>query len=110
MITFLEENILGIGIILVLAAVLIFLYARGNKKIVSKILYSLVTEAEKNFGGGTGEIKQASVICKLYEVLPPLIRLFISEKTLEAWVDKAVETAKERWAKNANIGNYIEKE
>lgn len=110
MITFLNDNLLGIGIILVLIAVLIFLYLRGNKKIVSKILYSLVTEAEKNFGNGTGEVKQASVICRLYEVLPPLIRLLVSERTLETWVDKAVETAKERWAKNANIESYIERE
>lgn len=86
---------------------LALLYIMGQKKIVFKILYSLVTEAEKQFGGGTGELKQAYVIEKLYNALPAVLKIYVSAERLGAWVDEALLFAKERWGENADINNYI---
>ena len=72
------------------------------------MLYALVTEAEKQFGAGTGALKQSTVIKWVYERLPAVVKLFITAATLERWVDEAVIKAKEQWAKNANIKEYIE--
>lgn len=86
---------------------LTMLYVMGQKKIVYKILYGLVTEAEKQFGGGTGELKQAYVMEKVYGVLPAVLKMIISAEQLGKWVDEALVFAKEKWKKNANIDDYI---
>ena len=97
----------SILLILLFALLLVLLYIMGHKKIVYKILYSLVTEAEKQFGGGTGELKQAQCVEKVYAMLPELMKSLVTVKQLEGWVDDALEKAKEKWAKNANIDGYI---
>lgn len=96
-------------IIAVLFATLLgILYYKGHKRWVYAILYCLVTEAEKQFGGGTGELKQAYVIKQIYNVLPGTLKTFISAERIGKWVDDALDIAKEKWAKNAKISNYIE--
>ena len=97
----------SILLILLFALLLVLLYIMGHKKIVYKILYSLVTEAEKQFGGGTGELKQAYVIEKLYSALPAVLKALVTAEQLEKWVDDALEKAKEKWKQNANIDGYI---
>lgn len=96
-------------ITLVIAAIAAVIYAvfRGNKTVVMKMLYSLVTEAEKNFGSGTGSLKLASVIAEVYPKLPAVIKLFITEETIEKWIEEALEAAKKKWESNANIQAYI---
>lgn len=84
------------------------LYFRGQKKIVYKILYSLITEAEKQFGGGTGELKQAYVIENVYNTLPAAIKSLISADRLARWVDNALVTAKAKWGENSSVSDYIE--
>lgn len=107
-INFLLANWDSIILIVAFFVLIIFLIARGKKTLVFKMLYALVTEAEKQFGAGTGALKQSTVIKWVYERLPAVVKLFISAATLERWVDEAVIKAKEQWAKNANIKEYIE--
>lgn len=95
-------------IVVVFVALLIFLLIRGNKKIVFKILYSLVTEAEKQYGGGTGALKQATVIKWMYDRLPAVVRVFVTIGMLERWVDEVVEQAKVQWERNVNLSRYID--
>lgn len=97
------------SILAVLAIIVITIVAlvKQEKTIIFKMLYALVTEAEKNYGGGTGELKLASVITAIYEKLPPAIATFLPAKTLEKWVEQALEQAKEKWKKNSNIATYI---
>ena len=97
----------SILLILLFALLLVLLYMIGHKKIVYKILYSLVTEAEKQFGGGTGELKQAYVIEKLYSALPAVLKALVTAEQLETWVDDVLIMAKEKWKQNANIDGYI---
>ena len=94
-------------LVLLFALLLVLLYMVGHKKIVYKILYSLVTEAEKQFGGGTGELKQAYVIEKLYSALPAVLKALVTAEQLETWVDDVLIIAKEKWKQNANIDGYI---
>lgn len=84
------------------------LYFRGQKKIVYKILYALITEAEKQYGGGTGELKQAYVIEKIYNVLPAVLKSVISAERLGKWVDDALVKAKAKWGENSSVSEYIE--
>jgi hypothetical protein len=88
---------------LAVVAAVIFLAARGKKDIVFKMLYAIVDEAEKQFGSGTGKVKFAYVIEKVYGKLPSIIKVFITYKTLEKWIEKALAEMKEYWAEKAGI-------
>lgn len=97
------DSILGT---IAVIGVAIFALIKQEKTIIFKMLYSLVTEAEKQYGGGTGELKLSSVISQLYQKAPAAVKV-IPVETLEKWVEEALATAKEKWAKNANIATYI---
>lgn len=105
---FLLVNWDSVLVIIAFIALLVFLVRRGEKSVVYKILYNLVTEAEKQYGGGTGALKQSAVINWVYKRLPAIVKVFITAGTLERWVDEVVEQAKAEWEKNANIKDYIE--
>lgn len=91
---------LAIIIVAVLAVV------KQEKAVIFKMLYSLVTEAEKQYGSGTGELKLSSVIAQIYEKAPAAAKV-IPVSTLQKWVEDALTAAKEKWAKNANVATYI---
>ena len=94
-------------LVIALLTVLIILFIKGEKKIYSQILYTLVTEAEAQYGGGTGELKKATVIANIYGILPAILKLFITESRLAEWIEEALEYAKKKWAENAQIEGYI---
>lgn len=98
-------------LLLIVAAVVavVFFAFKGNKSVVMKMLYALVTEAEKAYGSGTGALKLATVISEIYPKLPGVIKLFITEETLAQWVEDALKAAKKAWAQNAALAEYIAK-
>lgn len=87
-------------------AIAIFAVVKQEKAIIFKMLYALVTEAEKNYGSGTGELKLSSVVSQVYEKAPTIASV-IPVGTLEKWVNEALEKAKEKWAANKNVATYI---
>lgn len=93
--------------IIVLLVALVYLWIRGGKSVVFKMLYAMVTEAEKEYGNGTGSLKLASVIEKIYLKLPAVVRLFVNANTLQKWVETVLEEAKKVWAQNKDIATYI---
>ena len=99
----------SILLVMVVIGIAIFLCCRGKKQIVHKMLYFLVTEAEKQFGAGTGALKFSYVLEKIYAVLPAVFRLFVSYDTLEEWIEKALEEAKKQWEAEDKITSHIEK-
>lgn len=101
------ENLATLLLVLAAAAALVWFAYKGNKSVVMRMLYALVTEAEKNLGSGTGSLKLATVIEIIYPKLPGVIKLFISADTLEHWVEDALAAAKVEWEKNAQIAAYI---
>ena len=98
-------------ILLIVAAVaaIVFAIFKGNKSVVMKMLYSLVTEAEQIYGAGTGSLKLAAVIDAIYPKLPTVIKAFVTDKTIIKWVEEALTAAKDAWQKNDAIADYIKK-
>lgn len=96
--------------VLVVLAVLvgvIVLLAKKQYAILDRIILVLVTEAEKQYGGGTGAVKLAAVIDWVYPKIPAVIRLFITEAQLVAAIERVLAEAKAKWEKNPNISSYI---
>ena len=73
--------------LLVGATILIFM---DKKEEAKKIILSLVVEAEDKFGNGTGSMKYAYVLGKVYPCLPAVVRAFVSEAVLDAMIEEAV--------------------
>ena len=93
-----ELNIImtvALGLLGAAAAYLIVLFKRGKTKEIYSIIKALVDEAEIKFGSGTGELKYQYVVGKLYSVLPSYVKLFISDKLLDTWIETAVDELQE---------------
>lgn len=106
-INFIVQNWDFILLIVAAAAVIVFASFKGNKSVVMRILYSLVTEAEQIYGAGTGSLKLSAVVDAIYPRLPAVIKIFITDATLVKWVETALATAKDAWKKNAALGEYV---
>ena len=106
-INFIAQNWDFILLIIAAVASIVFAVFKGNKTVIMRMLYSLVTEAEQIYGGGTGSLKLASVIDAIYPTLPAVIKLFITDTTLVKWVEEALAVAKEAWQKNAALAEYV---
>ena len=93
-----ELNIImtvALGLLGAAAAYLIVLFKRGKTKEIYSIIKALVDEAEIKFGSGTGELKYQYVAGKLYSVLPGYVKLFISDKLWDTWIETAVDELQE---------------
>ena len=97
-------------ILLIAAAVagVVYTIFKGNKSVIMKMLFGLVTQAEKEYGGGTGALKLAAVIDQIYPKLPAVIKTFITVDRLSGWVEDALNEAKKKWQSNIAISTYIE--
>lgn len=106
-INFLLSNWDSVLVVLAVIAAFIILYRRGEIALLEKILFTLVTKAEREFGSGTGELKKAAVIQWLYERLPKIVTLIISPKEIERLIESVLTYAKQRWANNPYLTEYI---
>lgn len=106
-IKFLIENWDSVIFVIAVLAALIALYKRGRVEVVKKVLFSLVSRAEKEFGSGTGELKKAAVIEWIYEKLPKIVTVFITPKEIERLIESVLEYAKKKWASNTALQDYI---
>lgn len=97
------EKVIVLLIVLVVLTIFILLASRGKKEIIYKMLYVLVDEAEEIYGSKTGKLKFSYVLEKVYAILPSTIKIFISYKTLEGWIEKVLAEMKEYWAEKAQI-------
>lgn len=60
-----------------------------------KIALALVIEAEAKYGSGTGEIKYAEVVGKIYSLLPWTLKLIATEKYINGLIEEAVKYMKD---------------
>jgi membrane glycosyltransferase len=104
---FLLLNWDSVLVVAFMLAVVIVLLAKKQYAILDKIILVLVTEAEKQYGGGTGAVKLAAVIDWVYPKIPAVIRLFITEARLVTTIERVLAEAKKKWDANPNISNYI---
>ena len=75
-------------------------------KIKEWLLYA-VTEAEKELGGGTGQLKLRQVY-DLFVQRFPAVAAVVSFDTFSLWVDEALEQMRELLAKNEHAAAYVE--
>ena len=108
LIDFLVKHWDSILLLAAIAAALLVPFIKSKKKVIYKMLYALVTEAEKTFGSGTGALKSSYVLERLYASLPTLLKLILPYATLQKWIEEALQSAKEEWAKEAGVELYIE--
>lgn len=87
--------IVALGLLGAAATYLVILFKRGKTKEIYSIIKALVDEAEVKFGSGTGALKYQYVSGMLYSVLPGYVKLFISDKLLDTWIETAVDELQE---------------
>ena len=99
------------SILLVIAVIIavIVMVRQGYIKQVKQGLLYLVTKAEQEFGGGTGDLKYSAVSDWIYGKLPTIARLFLSAETIDNLIETAVEEMKDYLSENNSAAKLIEK-
>ena len=87
--------IVALGLLGAAATYLVVLFKRGKTKEIYSIIKALVDEAEVKFGSGTGALKYQYVSGMLYSVLPGYVKLFLSDRLLDTWIETAVDELQE---------------
>ena len=105
---FLAANWDSVLVVVAFLAVVVVLIKRGETKILKQILFNLVTQAEKQFGSGTGSLKYASVADWIYQRIPAVLKLLFTSSDIEKMIEAALEEAKKAWGANENLKGYIE--
>lgn len=106
--TFLAKNWDSVLVVVAFLAVVVVLIKRGETKILKQILFNLVTQAEKQFGSGTGSLKYAAVADWIYQRIPAVLKLLFTSSDIEKMIEAALEEAKKVWGANENLKGYIE--
>ena len=105
---FLAANWDSVLVVVAFLALVVALIKRGETKILKQILFNLVTQAEKQFGSGTGSLKYAAVADWIYQRIPAVMKLLFTSSDLEKMIEAALEEAKKAWGANENLKGYIE--
>lgn len=100
MTNFLLANIGNIIFVFAIIAILIILFRIGQKKKIKQMLLYFVTIAERDFGGGTGELKFSAVSTWIYEKMPTLAKVLFTKKQIDQLIEEAVEWMKMYLATN----------
>lgn len=106
MLEFIKINLSSILVVLLLIIGLLFIYKKGKTDFVKQVVLSLVVQAEKALGSGTGELKYAMVVENVYKVLPYILRLLISKKELDNIIESSVQYLKEYLKKDKDLLGY----
>lgn len=92
----------SILVVVIFILVIFYLLKRGATKQVNQMLFYLVTEAERDFGSGTGQLKYAAVVTWLYEKLPLIVKILFTEKQIDNMIEQAVQDMKKYLESNIN--------
>ncbi len=107
MLNFIAQNWDSVLVVLIFVGVIIFFAVNGKKQIVYKMLFALVTEAEKLYGSETGSLKFAYVVEKVYSHMPAILKIFVTYDALKDMIERALNEAKIAWGKEAGIKAYL---
>lgn len=106
--TFLAKNWDSVLVVVAFLALVVVLIKRGETKILKQILFNLVTQAEKQFGSGTGSLKYAAVADWIYQRIPAVLKLLFTSNDIEKMIEDVLEEAKKAWGANENLKGYID--
>ena len=99
-------EIAGALIIAIALVLLILWFVRATPakrcELLDQILYALAIEAERLYGGKTGQAKKKQVVAWFYERYKWLA-LFVSREKVEEYIDAVVDRLNE-WMKSNPIG------
>lgn len=104
-----------IGIICVIVVIVItavkFFKLPTNEQLakIKEVLLVWVIQAEKELGGGTGQVKLRYVY-DLFVSRFPAIAKVVKFETFSGWVDEALEQMREMLKSNENLEAYVENE
>lgn len=101
--------IINLLVVFAIVIYVVLLAKKGETEILKSVLLSLVVEAEKQYGEGTGAMKLAVVIDWLYQRIPAFLKPFFTTEHLTQLVNEAVIEAQTAWGANKNLQDYIEK-
>lgn len=73
-----------------------------------QIIFGLVTDAEKELGGGTGKLKSAKVAGWIYDKIPDELKPLFTAEEIQEMIDAVLQEAQEYWEKNGKAREYIE--
>lgn len=107
MMEFLAQYWDSILVVVLFIVICIVLVKKGSAKYVKQMLFYLVTQAEAEFGSGTGDLKYAAVTTWLYEKLPAILKFFFTAKQIDAMIEAAVDQMKEYLQKNASAQAFV---
>ena len=105
---FLAANWDSVLVVVAFLALVVVLIKHGETKILKQILFNLVTQAEKQFGSGTGSLKYAAVADWIYQRIPAVLKLLFTSSDIEKMIEAALEEAKKAWGANENLKGYID--
>jgi hypothetical protein len=109
LLNFLLTNWDSVAIVLAVLVAAIILIIKRRFDLLQPILFALVTEAERIYGGSTGVLKLAKVVEWLLPHIPAILKPFIGKERLEGIISDALESAKLKWANNPALVPLIEK-
>ena len=100
---FLFQNWDSILVATILIIGILILVKRGETKILKQILFGLVTQAEQEYGDGTGKLKYAKVADWIYQRIPAVLKVLFTAKDLEKLIEEALDSAKTAWDSNDRL-------
>ena len=106
MIDFIINNWANIVLVIAFIIVVLLLYKYNKRETIRKIILSLVIQAEKTLGSGTGELKYAYVIDKYYNSMPSIIRFLYTDKDIDTFITESVAKLKDIIANGVNLSGY----
>lgn len=106
MLEFIKFNLSSILVVLLIITGLLFIYKKGKKEFVRQVVLSLVVQAEKNLGSGTGELKYAMVVEGVYQVLPAILKLLLTKSELDKLIEDSVQYLKQYLSKDRDLLGY----
>lgn len=99
-IEFLIENWSDVTLVISVLFIIIYSSFTNKTEYLKAELFSLVTEAEKLYGGKTGQIKLMYVVRKIYSKMPVILKLLLSEKQLEKIIESVLSKVKKSWSES----------
>ena len=106
MIQFIQNNYPSIIVTILFIIGMLILYKNNKKDVVRKIILSLVVQAEKALGSGTGELKYAWVVDNFYDKIPGIIKLLFTKKEIDTMIEDGVQRLKDILASGVTLNSY----
>ncbi len=107
MISFIAQHWDSVLVVILFIVACIVLIRKGSTAYVKQMLFYLVTQAEAEYGSGTGELKYAAVTTWLHERIPAIVKFFFTAKQIDQLIEAAVDQMKEYLKKNVSAQAFV---